>query len=154
VLPLSITKPRKEFFLPLIQTVHRRLLACAMYLNYGSKLRMVNSVPSSLAMFYLGSLKIYQWVLTEIDKYRRHCLSKDKYLQKKSPPPAARDLVCKMKDQAGLGVLNLSAQNDCLLMNHLHEFYNKSDLPLVKMSWRLYYSNCLPPARTRDASFW
>jgi hypothetical protein len=46
----------------LIQTVKRRLPACAMYLNYGSKLRMANSVLSYLSIFYRGSLKIYEWV--------------------------------------------------------------------------------------------
>jgi hypothetical protein len=41
-LSLITTKPRKEFFLPLIQTIQRRLPTCAIYLNYGSELRMVN----------------------------------------------------------------------------------------------------------------
>jgi hypothetical protein len=71
-LPLSTTKPRKECFLPLIQCIQRRLPACTMYLNYGSKLKMLNSVLSSLPLFYLCSLKVYQWVLAEVDKYRRH----------------------------------------------------------------------------------
>jgi hypothetical protein len=57
-LPLSTTKPRKEVFLPLVQTIKRRLPACALYLNYGNKLRIVNSVLSSMPMFYLCSLKI------------------------------------------------------------------------------------------------
>jgi hypothetical protein len=61
-LPFSTTKPKKECFLPLIQCIQRRLPACTMYLNYGSKLRMLNSVLSSLPMFYLCSLKLYQWV--------------------------------------------------------------------------------------------
>jgi hypothetical protein len=153
-LPLSTTKPTKELFLPLIQTVQRRLSACDMYLNYGSKLRMLNSVLSSLLMFYLCSLKVYQWVLTEVDKYIRHCLWRDKDLPKKNPPLAAYDLVCRPKDQGGLGLLNLSVQNDYLLIKHLHKFYNKADLPWVKMSWELYYSTSLPPARSREVSFW
>jgi hypothetical protein len=103
--PLSTTKPRKEFFLHLIQIVQRRLPACAMYLNYGSKLRMVNSVLSSLHMFYLCSLKIYQWVIDEVDKYRRHCLWRDKDLQKNSPPLAAWELVCSQKIKGDWGFL-------------------------------------------------
>jgi hypothetical protein len=134
--------------------VQRRLSACDMYLNYGSKLRMLNSVLSSLLMFYLCSLKVYQWVLTEVDKYIRHCLWRDKDLPKKNPPLAAYDLVCRPKDQGGLGLLNLSVQNDYLLIKHLHKFYNKADLPWVKMSWELYYSTSLPPARSREVSFW
>jgi hypothetical protein len=44
---LSISKPPKEYFMPLIQCVQRRLPSCAMYLNYGSKLILVNLVLSS-----------------------------------------------------------------------------------------------------------
>jgi hypothetical protein len=54
-LPLCTSKPKKEVFMPLIQCVQRRLPACTMYLNYGSQLRILNSVLSSLPMFYLCS---------------------------------------------------------------------------------------------------
>jgi hypothetical protein len=89
-----------------------------------------------------------------VDKYRRQCVWRDKDLQKKKQPLAAWELACRPKDQGGLGVLNLSVQNDCLLMKDLHQFYNKVDLLWVKMSWELYYSSSLPPARTREVSFW
>jgi hypothetical protein len=63
-------------------------------------------------------------------------------------------MVCKPKDQGGLGVVNLSTQNNCLLMKHLHKFYNKANLPWVKLLWEVYYANALPPSRSRDISFW
>jgi hypothetical protein len=107
-LPLSNTKPRKEYFMPLIMCIQRRLPSCAMYLNYGSKLRLVNSVLSSLPIFAMSTLKIYQWVLDECDKYRRHCLWRSKDLDSKTPPLASWDLVCRTKNQGGLGVLKLS----------------------------------------------
>jgi hypothetical protein len=132
-LSMCTSKPNKEMFMPLIQCVQRRLLACTMYLNYGSKLRLLNSVMSSLPMFYLCSLKLYQWVIAEIDKYRRHCLWRDRDFQKKNPPLAAWDLVCHPKDQGRLGVLNLSIQNDCLLMKHMHKFDNHVDIPWVRL---------------------
>jgi hypothetical protein len=93
-LPLSTTKPRKEFFMPLILSAQRRLSSCSMYLNYGDKLRLVNSVLSSLPTFYLCTLRVYKWVLLEFDKYRRHCLWRSKDLEDKQPPLAAWDIVC------------------------------------------------------------
>jgi hypothetical protein len=132
--------------LPLIHTVERKLPACAMYLSYDSKLRLVNYVRSSMLMFFLRSLKVYQWVINEVDKYRRQCLWRDKDLHKKTPPLAFLDLVCRQKIKR-LGVLNISVRNDCLLMKHLHTFYNKVDLSWVKMSCELYYSTSLHPAR-------
>jgi hypothetical protein len=125
-LPLSISKPPKEYFMPLIMCIQRRLPSCAMYLNYGSKLRLVNSVLSSLPIFSMSTLKLYQWVLDECDKYRRHCLWRKKDLNSKTPPLASWDMVCRPKDQGGLGVLKPSVQNNCLLMKHIHKFYNQA----------------------------
>jgi hypothetical protein len=153
-LPLSTTKPSKEFFMPILQSAQRRLSACSMYLSYGDKLRLVNSVLSSLPTFYMSTLRLYQWVLKEFDKYRRHCLWRRKDLEEHGHPLAAWEMVCKPKDQGGLGVVNLSTQNRCLLMKHLHKFYNKANLPWVKLLWEVYYVNALPPAKSRDISFW
>jgi hypothetical protein len=121
-----------------------------MYFNYGRKLRLVNSVLSSLPIFAMSTLKIYQWVLDECDKYRRHCLWRNKYLDSKTPPLASWDLVCRPKDQGGLEVLKLSVQNDCLLMKHLHKFYNKDTIPSISLAWEAYYQSVLPPLRARD----
>jgi hypothetical protein len=51
--------PRKEYFMPLSMFIQRRLPSCSMYLNYGSKLRLVNYVLSSSPIFCISTLKIY-----------------------------------------------------------------------------------------------
>jgi hypothetical protein len=79
-----------------------------MYLNYGDKLRLVNSLLSSLPTFYLSTFKVYQWVLNEFDKYRKHYLWRRRDLEEKSTPLAAWELVCWPKDPGGLGVINIS----------------------------------------------
>jgi hypothetical protein len=70
-------------------------------------------------------------------------------LEKRKPSLAGSDLVCKPKEQGGLGVTNLSVQNDSL-MKHLHKFYNHVDISWVHLTWELYYSSDLPPARPRN----
>jgi hypothetical protein len=114
--------------MPLLLSAQRRLQACYMYQNYSDKLRIVNSVLSSLPTFYLSTLRLYQWVLNEFDKYRIYGLWRRKDFDEKSLSLAAWDLVCHPKDP-GLGVINLTVQNNCLLMKHLHKFYDKVDLP-------------------------
>jgi hypothetical protein len=79
--------------------------ACSIYLSYGDKLMLLNSVLSSLTTFYLSTLKIHQWVINEFDKYRRHCLWIKRDLEEKSHPLAEWEQVCKPKDQGGLDVV-------------------------------------------------
>jgi hypothetical protein len=39
----------------------------------------------------------------------------------------------KPKRKGGLGIINLRSQNNALLLKHLDKFYNKIDVPLVKL---------------------
>jgi hypothetical protein len=50
-LPLGITKPSIEHFLPMVRTVERRLYGVANFLDYGGKLLMVKSILASLPIF-------------------------------------------------------------------------------------------------------
>lgn len=38
------------------------------------------------------------------------------------------------KEKGGLGIINLRLQNDALLMKHLRKFYNRADIPWVRIS--------------------
>jgi hypothetical protein len=40
-LPLGITKPSLEYFIPMVQRVHKRLCGIVDFLNYGGKIEMV-----------------------------------------------------------------------------------------------------------------
>jgi hypothetical protein len=73
----------------------------------------------------------------------------------KAPPKAAwKKLVCVPKESGGLGVLNLTIQNESLLLKHLHKFFNRMDIPWVHLVWERYYSNGRLPGSSRHGSFW
>jgi nucleoside diphosphate kinase len=57
-LPLSITAPSLEHFLPIVTRVERRLGGIADFLDYGGKLLMVKSVLTSLPIFFMSCLDI------------------------------------------------------------------------------------------------
>lgn len=63
-------------------------------------------------------------------------------------------LVCRPKNKGGLGFLNLSVQNDALLIKHLQKFYNKEDVPWVQLIWNSYYFGRVPHDTTLCGSFW
>jgi hypothetical protein len=64
---------------------------------------MVNSVFSSSAIYYTWTLKLHKGVIDQLDKYRRHCLSRGSDLNSKKPAKVALPLVCTPKQQGGLG---------------------------------------------------
>lgn len=55
-------------------------------------------------------------IIKQIDKYRKHCLWRGSDLNSKKPPKAAWPMVTLPKEEGGLGVLNLTVQNECLLL--------------------------------------
>jgi hypothetical protein len=77
-----------------------------------------------------------------------------KGLQKKGYNLAAWDLVRKPKDKGGLGVINLSIQNDALLLKQLDKFYRKENIQWVALIWQKYYNNIVPHLAREKGSFW
>jgi hypothetical protein len=73
-LPLSLNKPIVQDCMPLVHIMERRLISTSNFLTQGGKLQMVNLVLSSLATFYMCSIKVPITILNQIDKYMRHYL--------------------------------------------------------------------------------
>jgi hypothetical protein len=115
---------------------------------------MVNSVLSSLATFYMCSIKVPATILNQLDKYRRHCLWRGGDLNAKRSPLATWKMVTKSKANGGLSVLNLRLQNEVLPIKNLHKFLNKEDLPWVKLIWCTHYSNGKRSGHGKKGSFW
>jgi len=55
---------------------------------------------------------------------------------------------------SGLGILKLRTHNEALLMKNLDKFYNRRELPRVKLIWEKHYSNGRLPNSTMKGSFW
>jgi hypothetical protein len=62
-------------------------------------------------------------------------------------------MICKPKEKGGLGIMDFGKQNEALLMKHLHKFYNKEEIPCVKLVCN-YYPNGVPQATNLCGSFW
>ena len=104
----------------------------------------------------MSSFLLPKTVIKQIDKYRKHCLWRGSDISSKKPSKAAWPLVCLPKPEGGLGVLNLTVQNESLLLKHLHKFYNRAPIPWVQLVWTKYYSRHRLPVGgvTFRGSFW
>jgi hypothetical protein len=127
-LPLGLTKPLVKDYAPLICRIERRLSASSLYLSQAGRLQLINSIISSLPTYFMCTLKLPLTVIDIIDKHRKNCLRRGRDIRNKGYNLAAWELVQKTKDKGGLGVTNLSIQNDALLLKHLDKFYIKANI--------------------------
>jgi hypothetical protein len=132
-LPLCPSRPSSQDCWPLVQRIEVKLTNTSIWLTQEGKLEMVNSVLFSMLTFYMGAVKVPIEILNQVDKYRRHCLWKGGDITSKKPPLAAWSMVTKPKSIGGFGVINLRMQNEALLIKNLHKFFNKEDLPWVRL---------------------
>nr|BDI54557.1 putative reverse transcriptase [Triticum aestivum]BDI54625.1 putative reverse transcriptase [Triticum aestivum] len=129
-LPMGTTRLSVTDLMPLVISIQRRVPAAALLLDYGSKLTVLNSVVTSLAIYAMCSIKINPKIIEHLDKLHRSCLwvrkSDDGY---KGNSLAAWGMVCRPKSKGGLGIIDLKILNQGLLRKQLHKFYTKCDVP-------------------------
>jgi hypothetical protein len=153
-LPLRLSRPRVQDFLPIINRCEKRLTGLSSFLNQAGRLQMTNAVFSSLPTFFMCTLALPKIVIKQINKYRKHCLWRGSDLNAKKSPKAAWKMVCKPKVEGGLGVIDIEKQTKALLIKNFHKFYNRNDLPWVDLVWEKHYRNGKLPSHIKKGSFW
>jgi hypothetical protein len=96
----------------------------AKLLSYGDRLILINSVLTSLPMFMLSFFEISVGVRKRLDYYRSHFFwqsdgHKIKYRLSKW------NIICRPKDQGGLGIEVLELKNKSLLSKWLFKLINE-----------------------------
>jgi hypothetical protein len=155
-LPLSLSRPTVADFWPLVTKCERRLVSISSFLSQAGRLELTNAIFSALPTFAMSTFLLPKTIIKQIDKYRKHCLWRGSDSNNKKPPKAAWPMVSLPKEQGGLGVLNLKRQNECLLLKYLHKFFNKSNIPWVRLIWDRHYSVGKLPRISNNvkSSFW
>jgi hypothetical protein len=151
-LPLGTTKPSIQDLMPIVHGLERRLTATSIFLSQGARLQLISSALCSMPLHFLLSLKLPPGLVTQLDRILRQCLWRDKDQPK--PSLAAWHMVCKPKENGGLGIVNFQKKNTALLLKHLDKFYNKSDTPWVQLIWNSYYTDSVPHSARPCGSFW
>jgi len=96
----------------------------AKHLSYGGRLILLNSVLSSLPIFMMSFFEIPKCVLKRLDFYRSTFFWQGNS-DKKKYHLAKWDILCRPKDQGGLGIADLSITNKCLLSKWLFKLLNE-----------------------------
>lgn len=153
-LPLGTTKPKIEEFAPLIDRVERRLTACSSFLSYSGHVEYINTILTPIVTYAMCTFKLHKGVIHDIDRIRKQCLWRGNSERKRGGNLVAWPLAQRPKKKGGLGIKNLSLQNDAPLLKQLHKFYSKSDIPWVHMLWFKYYASKVQHIQREVGSFW
>ncbi|KAH7676557.1 hypothetical protein IHE45_07G024900 [Dioscorea alata] len=114
--PLSGRKPRRSNWSTLIGIVRSRLSPWkSTYLSLGGRLTLLNSVLSTVPVYWISVFKLPIWVLNKIYKIRRDFLWKGPELGPKGIRPVAWNRICRPRKLGGIGILNLQEFNKALL---------------------------------------
>jgi Reverse transcriptase (RNA-dependent DNA polymerase) len=110
-------KPYKSDWQLLIDKFHKKLPQWkGNHLSLGGRLVLLNSVLSSITLYYISLFKIPAWVLSRIDQIRKRFLwagvnsstTRKYYLVRWAT-------VCRAKEFGGWGIINLAQMNCALL---------------------------------------
>lgn len=122
-LPLTLTQPNKALFLPLIEKVEARLEGWkGRFISRGGRLLLMNSVLSSIPLYFMAAFLIPMWVINRLDKIRR------KFLWGHSDTRKGISLlnwteVCLPKQNGGMRGTNLVFRNYSLLLRWWWRLY-------------------------------
>lgn len=89
-------------------------------LSYGGRLVLINSVLTSMPMFLLSFFEISVGVRKRLDFYRSRFFWQSDEIKRKYKL-SRWDIVCRPKEQGGLGIENLEVKNKCLLSKWLYK---------------------------------
>jgi hypothetical protein len=106
-----------------------------------------------MPLHFLCTLKLPPGLTDQFDRILRQCLWRRKQDEPKQSL-AAWDMICKPKQNGGLGVVHFQKQNAALLLKFLDKFYNKKDIPWVQLVWFAHYTDKIPHAENLCGSFW
>jgi hypothetical protein len=106
-------------------------------------------------MFMMSFFEIPKWVIKNLDHYRSRFFWQGSS-QKHRYRLAKWDILCRPKDQGGLGILDLQLQNKCLLAKWLVNLLNTDGI-WQSMLWNKYIrgkSLTQVEAKPYDSHFW
>ena len=123
---------------------------------YGGRLILINLVLTSMPMFLLSFFEVPVGVQKRLDFYRSRFFWQSDDLKRKYRL-TKWDIICRPKDQGGLGIENLEVKNKCLLSKWLYKLSSETGATWAQILRNKYlHSKTLSQVTVRpmDSPFW
>jgi hypothetical protein len=124
-------------------------------LSYGDRLVLINSVLTSLPMFLLSFFEIPKGVRKRLDFYRSRFFWQSDDIKKKYRL-TKWNIICRPKDQGGLGIEVLDIKNRCLLSKWLFKLLSEKGVwqELLQKKYLRGKTLSQVQAKPADSHFW
>ena len=131
-LPLHVRQLKRVDVQPLIDKVGAKLTAWkGRLLNKAGRLKLVNSVLSSVPTYYLTVFELQKWAIKKIDKLRRNFLWKGMPVANGGHCLVKWSKAMRPKSFGGLGILDLDLFSQALRLRWLWFQWTSPDRPWV-----------------------
>lgn len=125
-MPLSVKRPNKEHFIPLIERVEQRLQGWqSKLLSRGGRLTLTQTVLSAIPTYHMICFILPKWVISRIDKARRAFLWGKSTTRNRPISLCNWNLVCIPKEFGGLGLPDLRLRNLALILRWWWKCYEE-----------------------------
>jgi hypothetical protein len=155
-IPIHYRKLKNSDWYP-VETRFEGKLGCwkGKLLSYGDRLVLINSVLTSLPMFMLSFLEIPVGVRKRLDFYRSRFFWQSDEDNRKYRL-TRWNIICRPKDQGGLGIEVLELKNKCLLSKWLFKLLNEEGVwqELLHNKYLSQKTLAEVQAKPTDSPFW
>jgi hypothetical protein len=154
-IPIHFRKLRNGEWKPVEDRFERKLASwMGKLLSYGDRLVLINSVLTSLPMFMLSFFEIPIGVRKRLDFRSRFFWRSDGH--KKKYRLSRWNIICRPKDQGGLGVEVLEIKNKCLLSKWLLKILTKQGVWQEIIQNKYLHSKSLSQVKAKPSNspFW
>lgn len=127
-MPLTLQRPTRQCFLPLIEKIETRLEGWkSKLISRGGRLQLINSVMSSIPIYIMACFRLPKWVINRIDKIRRDFLWRKNDGSANGVSLTNWQSACLPKIWGGLGIPDLEIRNLALLIRWWWRLYDEPD---------------------------
>ena len=97
-----------------------------LFIIFGDRITLSNSVFFAISLYWLSIYRLHAKIRHKIDKIRHKFLWHGGNSTRRKYSLVSWRIVCKSKDQGGLGVLDLKLRNKALLAKWWYRFLDNS----------------------------
>lgn len=158
-MPLSIKRPSRASYLPLIEKIKGRLQGWqSRLLSRGGQMELVQTVLSTIPIYHMTCFLLPQWVIHRIDKVRRSFLWGKSSNRGRSISLCNWEQATTPKEWGGLGLADLHKRNMALLLRWWWKGYKEPDglwgLTVLTIRWQGHFQPGPILWSKRGSFFW